>query len=104
MVLLTSGLGNRRCGRRKMIFVRNNLVVGKRVASYSRRLLAVVGSRYWLWSYVGPSGDQRVSVQAVMFAMVNWCLAVVQGTIWSWVPSGFPSPAIRPMANGGGVP
>ena len=39
-----------------------------------------------------------------MFAMVNWCLAVVQGTIWSWVPSGFPSPAIRPMANGGGCP
>ena len=39
-----------------------------------------------------------------MFAMVNWCLVVVQGTIWSWVPSGFLSPAIRPMANGGGCP
>ena len=36
-----------------------------------------------------------------MFAMVNWCLAVVQGTIWSWVPLGFPSPAIGPMANAG---
>ena len=39
-----------------------------------------------------------------MFAMANWCLAVVQGAIWSWVPVGFPSLAIRPMANGGGCP
>ena len=39
-----------------------------------------------------------------MFATANWCLAVVQGTVWSWLPSGFPSPAIRPMANGGGCP
>ena len=32
------------------------------------------------------------------------CLAVVQGTIRSWVPLGFPSPAIGPMANAGEVP
>ena len=37
-----------------------------------------------------------------MFSMPNWCLALVQGTIWSWVPVGFPSLAIRPMTNGGG--
>ena len=32
------------------------------------------------------------------------CLAVVQGTIRSWVPVGFPSPAIRPMRDAGEVP
>ena len=39
-----------------------------------------------------------------MFARANWCLAVVQGAIRSRVPLGFPSLAIRPMANVGGVP
>ena len=39
-----------------------------------------------------------------MFAMANWCLAVVQGTIQSWVPLGFPSLAIRQMANAGECP
>ena len=32
------------------------------------------------------------------------CLAVVQGTIRSWVPLGFPSPAIRPVPNAGECP
>ena len=32
------------------------------------------------------------------------CLAVAKGIIWSWVPVGLPSLAIRPMANAGGVP
>ena len=40
----------------------------------------------------------------MMFAMANWCLAVVQGAIWSWVPLGFPSPAMTPMANVGEGP
>ena len=39
-----------------------------------------------------------------MFATANWCLAVVQGTVRSWLPLGLSSPAIRPMANAGGVP
>ena len=36
-----------------------------------------------------------------MFATANWCLAVVQGTVRSWLPLGLSSPAIRPMANAG---
>ena len=39
-----------------------------------------------------------------MLAIANWCLAVVQGTIRSWVPLGFPSPAIRPVRNAGECP
>ena len=39
-----------------------------------------------------------------MFATANWCLAVVQGTVWSWLPLGLSSPAIRPMANAGACP
>ena len=38
-----------------------------------------------------------------MFAIANWCSVVAQGTIQSWVLLGFPSLAIRPMANVGGV-
>ena len=34
-----------------------------------------------------------------MFAIANWCLAMVQGTVRSWVPLGFPSLATRPMAT-----
>ena len=48
---------------------------------------------------------ERVSVQAVHDVRnVGWCLAVVQGTIRSWVPFGFPSLATRPMVNGCGCP
>ena len=36
-----------------------------------------------------------------MFATANCCLAVVQGTVRSWLPLGLSSPAIRPMANAG---
>ena len=39
-----------------------------------------------------------------MFATANWCLAVVQGTVRSWLPLGLSSPAIRPMANAGACP
>ncbi len=39
-----------------------------------------------------------------MFTMVNWCSAVVQGTIQSCVTLGFPSPPISPMANSGEWP
>ena len=39
-----------------------------------------------------------------MLAIANWCLAVVQGTIRSWVPLGFPSLAIRPVPNAGECP
>ena len=39
-----------------------------------------------------------------MFATANWYLAVVQGTLRSWLPLGLSSPAIRPMANAGEVP
>ena len=39
-----------------------------------------------------------------MFAIVNWCLAAVQGTIWSWLFSGIPSTAIRPIPNAGECP
>ena len=39
-----------------------------------------------------------------MFATANWCLAVVQGTVRSWLPLGLSSPAIRSMANAGACP
>ena len=39
----------------------------------------------------------------MMFTIANWCSVVAQGTIQSWVLLGFPSLAIRPMANVGGV-